>query len=93
MFEPPTIETQRLRLRPLELSDALLIQKSASDREIADTMISLPHPYPAGEAESYVARQQAECEARRSVTFTIEHKVDGFFCNAAGFGRFGSSIY
>jgi len=43
-------------------------------------MISLPHPYPAGEAERYVTRQQAEQEAGRSITFTIEQKVDGCVC-------------
>ncbi len=80
MLEQPTIETQRLRLRPLEPSDTSAIQKAASAREISDTMISIPHPYPAGEAERYIARQQAEREAGRSATFTIEEKPEGFFC-------------
>jgi len=74
------LETPRLWLRPLELSDASAIQKAAGAREIADTMISLPHPYPAGEAERYIIRQQSEREAGRSVTFTVEQKADGWFC-------------
>lgn len=80
MLEQPILETPRLRLRPLELSDTSSIQKAAGAREIADTMISLPHPYPAGEAQRYVARQHAEREAGCSVTFTIEQKADGWFC-------------
>lgn len=80
MIEKPILETPRLRLRPLERSDISAIQKAAGNREIADTMISLPHPYPANEAERYFARQQAESEAGRSVTFTIEHKAEGWFC-------------
>ena len=80
MIEQPVIETTRLRLRPLELFDSSAIQKAAGAREIADTMISLPHPYPAGEAERYVARQQSEREAGRSATFTIEQKTEGWFC-------------
>ncbi len=80
MIEQPVLETPLLRLRPLELSDMLAIQKAASAREIADTMISLPHPYPAGEAKRYIARQQAEREAGRSTTFTIEQKAEGWFC-------------
>jgi RimJ/RimL family protein N-acetyltransferase len=80
MIEQPVLETTRLRLRPLELFDTSAIQKTASAREIADTMISLPHPYPAGEAERYVARQQAEREAGRSATFAIEQKAEGSFC-------------
>ena len=74
------LETPRLRLRPLELSDAAAIQKAAGAREIADTMISLPHPYPAGEAERFIIRQQSEREAGRSVTISIEQKSDGWFC-------------
>ena len=74
------LETPRLRLRPLELSDASAIQKAAGAREIADTMISLPHPYPAGEAERFIIRQQSEREAGRSVTISIEQKSDGWFC-------------
>ena len=73
------IETLRLRLRPLEHSDTSAIQKAADTREIADTMISLPHPFPIGKAELYVARQQAEVEAGRSATFTIEQKAEGWF--------------
>lgn len=80
MIEQLTLETPRLRLRPLELSDASDIQKAASTRGIADTMISLPHPYPEGEAERYIARQQAEREAGRTFTFTINKKAEEWFC-------------
>ncbi|MES9823758.1 MAG: GNAT family N-acetyltransferase [Candidatus Thiodiazotropha endolucinida] len=80
MIKQTVLETPRLRLRPVELTDAPSIQKAASAREIADTMISLQHPYPPGEAERYVTRQHAEREAGRSVTFTIEFKAEGLFC-------------
>ena len=80
MIEQPVIETLRLQLRPIELSDALEIQKAAGIREIADTMISLPHPYPLGEAQRYISRMQNECKAGSSVTFVIEKKVDKGFC-------------
>jgi RimJ/RimL family protein N-acetyltransferase len=80
MIEQPALKTPRLRLRPVKLSDASAIQKAASARMIADTMISLRHPYPAGEAERYIARQQAEQKTGRSVTFTIEQLAEGWFC-------------
>ena len=54
MLLQPTLETERLILRPLVFTDASLIQKFASNRQIADTMISIPHPYPDGEAERYI---------------------------------------
>lgn len=80
MIEQPVLETTRLRLRPLDISDASDFQKAASLRDIADTMISLPHPYPDGEAARYIARQQAEHNAGMSVTFVIEDKTEACFC-------------
>ncbi len=80
MIEQAVLKTPRLRLRPLKLSDASAIQKAASARKIADTMISLPHPYPPGEAERYITRQQDELKTGRSVTFTIEKLAEGWFC-------------
>lgn len=79
MIKQPILETLRLRLRPLEQSDAYVIQKTACAREIADTMISIPHPYPDGEAERYIARQITERENENAITFTIEQKVKGQF--------------
>lgn len=79
MIEQPTLVTSRLRIRPIEPSDAPAIQKAAGAREIADTMISLPHPYPAGEAERYIARQVVETAEGDSVTFVIERKEQGNF--------------
>ncbi len=82
MIEQAILTTPRLRLRlrPLKLSDAAAIQKAASARIIADTMISLPHPYPPGEAERYIARQQSDQETGRSLTFTIEQQGKELFC-------------
>jgi RimJ/RimL family protein N-acetyltransferase len=80
MIEQPILETQRFHLRPLEQADVPAIQKAAGAREIADTMISIPHPYPEQEAERYVSRQQAERRAGRSVTFGIVFKSDGLLC-------------
>jgi RimJ/RimL family protein N-acetyltransferase len=80
MIEQPVLETARLQLRPLEESDTAAIQNAAGAREIADTMISIPHPYPAGEAGRYVARQQAEQEAGCAVTFAIGQKAARGLC-------------
>jgi len=80
MIEQPTLTTPRLRLRPIDPSDAPEIQWAASAREIADTMISVPHPYPDGEADRYIVRQQAELEEGHSVTFVIEQRADQNFC-------------
>jgi len=80
MLAQPTLETARLILRPLVLADAPAIQDAASIREVADAMISVPHPYPDGEAERYVKKQISEFEAGHSVAFVIERKPEKTFC-------------
>lgn len=80
MLTQSTLETTRLILRPLSLTDAPSIQCSASVREVADTMISISYPYPDGEAEQYIQRQITEFEAGHSVSFAIEHKAERAFC-------------
>ncbi len=76
MFLPAILETERLLLRPLSPTDATSIQKLASDRHIADTTISIPHPYPDGEAEIYISKKIAELKIGCSVTFAIKSKLE-----------------
>lgn len=79
MLSQPTLETNRLILRPLIPGDASAIKKAASVREIADTTISIPHPYPDGEAERYISKKIAGFAAGHSVTFAIEPKGKNLF--------------
>ncbi|MBD2034480.1 GNAT family N-acetyltransferase [Leptolyngbya sp. FACHB-321] len=71
-----TLETPRLVLRPLALTDAPAIQRLASDRAVANTMISIPHPYPEGEAENYLSTRISEFQEQHSVAFAIERKPE-----------------
>jgi RimJ/RimL family protein N-acetyltransferase len=48
------IATERLILRPIALSDRTRIRAVAGQRELADTMISIPHPLSAQAAQRYV---------------------------------------
>lgn len=56
MLSLPKLSTERLILRPLSITDAVLIRNFASDRQIADTTISIPHPYPDSEAKRYIIK-------------------------------------
>lgn len=76
MFSQPILKTERLILRPLTFTDASSIHDIASDRRIADTTISIPHPYPKGEAERYIKKQIEEGKANFAFTFAIESKSE-----------------
>lgn len=51
----PALETGRLRLRPLTIEDAPRIQQYASDPSVALMTSQIPHPYPEGAAEDWIA--------------------------------------
>ena len=54
-----TIETARLRLRPLRDADAGLLQFYADDAQVARNTTSIPHPLPPGSVEALIARAHA----------------------------------
>ena len=80
LLQQPRLETARLILRALKPTDSTLIQTEASAREIADTMISLPHPYPADGAERYLDEQRSLGEQGRGAAFAIVTKAENRFC-------------
>lgn len=48
-------ETERLILRDVNLDDAELVEKYASDEQVAKTTLNIPIPYPKGSAKSFLA--------------------------------------
>ena len=55
----PDIKTERLTLRPLLDSDAANISLFVGDPRVAMNLAVVPHPYPEGAAESYIAYARA----------------------------------
>ena len=49
------LRSDRLLLRPLTQGDAPLVQKLAGERDVASTTRLIPHPYPLGMAEQWIA--------------------------------------
>ena len=54
----PTIRTKRLVLRPFMTADAPRVQQLAGAREVALNTMTIPHPYPGGAAEQWIAQQE-----------------------------------
>ena len=71
----PTIAAGRFVLRPLRRSDAGLIQLYASDRRLAEMTPTIPHPYPPGAAEAFVARAMAGDDDR--AVWALDGSGDG----------------
>ncbi len=66
--------TPRLRLRRLRNSDAPRLADLGGDRTIADTMISVPHPFPLPLATDWIAEQSTPTEQREA--FAICPRTD-----------------
>ena len=67
----PTLTTTRMRLRPFVAADAGRVAELAGAREIADTTISIPHPYPVSTAERWIASHPQAWAADRAAHFAI----------------------
>ena len=73
----PRLETDRLILRGFELADAPEVQRLAGDRAIADTTAEIPHPYPDGAAEHWIATHAGAFERGTGVCFAVTLKESG----------------
>jgi ribosomal-protein-alanine N-acetyltransferase len=77
MPDQPTLITERLTLRPFIPDDAFDIERFAGMREIADTTLSIPHPYPHGAAAEWVLTHAPEWEKGSTATFAIVETKTG----------------
>jgi len=64
MPEMPWLLTERLTLRPFALSDGPDVEQLAGARAVADTTLTIPHPYPVGGGATWIATH-AEAWNRR----------------------------
>jgi ribosomal-protein-alanine N-acetyltransferase len=70
-MQQPVLDTQRLILRPFVASDALSVERLAGAREVADTTLNIPHPYPAGAANTWIASHPVHWAEGRNVVYAI----------------------
>lgn len=82
--EQPTLTTERLTLRPFIADDAFDVERLAGRREIADTTLNIPHPYPHGGAAEWIRTHGPAWNDGSSATFAIVQKKHGALVGAIG---------
>ena len=68
---PPELQTPRLRLRPFTAADAAEVRRQAGDARVAAMASAIPHPYPEGAAEAWIASHGPLWQARREAHFAL----------------------
>jgi ribosomal-protein-alanine N-acetyltransferase len=83
-FEQPALATSRLVMRPFTLADAPRVRELAGAVEVADTTLTIPHPYPEGAAEEWIALHGEAYARGASATFAITVRETGEMAGAIG---------
>lgn len=83
-MNPAPLETERLVLRPLEREDAPAVARLAGRREIADTTISIPHPYSEAQAVEWIEAHGASRSGGRELVFGVRLKASGELVGGIG---------
>jgi len=88
-MDRPTLKTDRLTLRPFTLDDAPRLQELAGAYEVALNTLTIPHPYPDGAAEQWIATHDDDYRENRNHHFAID---DGALVGSIGLIMKGDAI-
>lgn len=80
----PTLTSPRLVLRAFAPGDAPDVRRYLADESVARNTLTIPHPYPDGAAEEFIARHAPDWQAGKRATWAITRKADGALVGAIG---------
>lgn len=69
-----TLQTERFILRPFYSNDAPRVQELAGVKEVAETTLGIPHPYPIEAAELWIANHSRNIENGTAYPLAIVQK-------------------
>lgn len=69
----PSLQSERLLLRPLDKSDAPTIETICGKREVSENLARIPYPYPKGGAKEWLDQ---ESKGLFGINLAITHKDD-----------------
>lgn len=84
MRTAPPLLTERLLLRSLTLEDAPDVQRLAGDRDVASTVLNIPHPYEDGMAEDWIRSCYDKFKKDEGLHFAIILKTDSTLIGVIG---------
>ncbi len=76
-MKTPTLETDRLRLRPYCDADIPALLPLIGTREVAATTLRIPHPYTEQDARAFLDSIQSDHEARLAITLRSDGRLMG----------------
>jgi RimJ/RimL family protein N-acetyltransferase len=80
----PRLETPRLILRGFVSADGPRVQQLAGDRAIAATTMNIPHPYPDGAAEEWIATHRETFDSGKGANFAVTLRSTGELIGGCG---------
>ncbi|MEE2908387.1 MAG: GNAT family N-acetyltransferase [Planctomycetota bacterium] len=89
MSARPSITTDRLQLRPFRLDDASTVQKLAGDERVGRQIPLIPHPYPDGEAETWISTHDELAKDGKDLVWAVTNSENGVLMGAISIGKAG----
>lgn len=80
----PTLETERLVLRPFRVADADAVQTLANDVDVARNTLNIPHPYDRADALTWIESHPGQRESGQAVTYAVTAPEEGGVVGAVG---------
>jgi len=82
----PTIQLERLLLRPFSLDDAKVVQELAGDKYVAEMTLNIPYPYEDGMAEEWIKTHIDNFNEDRTLTLAIVHQEEKYLIGTISIG-------